>query len=181
MLTGTKTRSCSDSCSWQLWGNCTGEGECYPGETQERDCTINGYSGKDERTCMSNFKWGLWTGCTLPETQINIDSLRIINDDCVQPGGELMASLQVGYYSYKDGSITITAVIPDLGLRSRIGPIDVNSRDDISQLLIMRIPDDTPEGTYDVRFTINDDYRRVKYREITVSKSCGRCPDYCKV
>ena len=181
MLTGTKTRSCSDSCSWQLWGNCTGEGECYPGETQERDCTINGYSGKDERTCMSNFKWGLWTGCTLPETQINIDSLRIINDDCVQPGGELMASLQVGYYSYKDGSITITAVIPDLGLRSRIGPIDVNSRDDISQLLIMRIPDDTPEGTYDVRFTINDDYRRVKYREITVSRSCGRCPDYCKV
>ena len=181
MLTGTKTRSCSDSCSWQPWGNCTGEGECYPGTREERDCTTDGYSGKDERTCMSNFRWGAWTGCTLPETQINIDSLRIINDDCVQPGGELMASVQVGYYSYKDGSITITAVIPDLGLRSRIGPIDVNSRDDISQLLIMRIPDETPEGTYDVRFTINDDYRRVKYREITVSRSCGKCPDYCRV
>jgi hypothetical protein len=31
-----------------------------------------------------------------------------------------------------------------------------------------------------VRFTINDDFRRVKYREITVKNECGVCPAYCR-
>jgi hypothetical protein len=180
MLTGTRARECSSSCAWNSWGNCTGEGECNPGETEERGCEINSYSGIETRKCLSNFRWGVWSRCTIPSEKIDINMLRIINEDCVMPGEEIIAALSIGYYSYEEGDITITAVIPELGLRERIGPISTDDAETLSQLLVMEIPQGTPEGTYDVRFTINDDFRRVKYREITVKNECGVCPAYCR-
>ncbi|MEM3483898.1 MAG: hypothetical protein QXW00_04120 [Candidatus Woesearchaeota archaeon] len=179
MLTGIQIRNCTSSCVWTSWGECTGEGECYPGIKEERECTVNGYSGVQYRNCMSNFKWSSWSGCKLPNEDITVESLRIINGDCIEPGHSLIASLDIDYSSYREGSITITAVIQELGVISRVGPIDVREKDKLSKIILLEIPEDAIPGTYYVRFTINNDYRRVRYREITVSRACGVCPDYC--
>jgi len=171
-LGGRQYRICTNSCYWSDWGNCTNEGECNPGETEERDFPD---LGRQCRKCLSNFKWTEWSACAIPKTDIAVNELQIINEDCIKPGEDLTALIDFKLLGYHDEeNIKITAVIPDLSLRSRMGPFKMNSNDEISKVFVMTIPKDTPEGIYDVRFTINDDVRRVKHRTIIVRNNCCR-------
>lgn len=58
---GTQTKTCSSSCSWGGWGQCTAV--CSPGQTQQQSCTVNGQSGTKERSCNSSGQWGSWSSC----------------------------------------------------------------------------------------------------------------------
>ncbi|MCX6710102.1 MAG: hypothetical protein NTV63_04100 [Candidatus Woesearchaeota archaeon] len=168
---GSRFRTCDDSCYWGAFSNCTDEKECYPGTIEEEKCLIFGVR---KRICQSNYYWGSWSSCTFPRGDIAINQLQIINEDCIQPGEDLTALVDFSMLGYHEQEVKITAVIPDLSLRSRIGPIDVEADGEISRVLLLTLPEDTPEGVYDVRFTINDDIRRVKHRSIIVKKTCCR-------
>ncbi|MCA9374333.1 M23 family metallopeptidase [Candidatus Peregrinibacteria bacterium] len=58
---GTQTKTCSSSCNWSGWAQCTAE--CSPGQTQQQSCTVNGQSGTKERSCNSSGQWGSWSSC----------------------------------------------------------------------------------------------------------------------
>ena len=57
---GTKTRTCSNSCSWGSWGSCNGQGSCSPGQSQSQAC---GSCGTQTRTCSNSCSWGSWGSC----------------------------------------------------------------------------------------------------------------------
>ena len=66
-------------------------------------------------------------------------------------------------------NVRITYIIPDLGIRKRVGPFDLKRNRDVLKKINLEIPPDTPPGEYDVRITIsNGQFNRVKYRVITV-------------
>lgn len=101
--------------------------------------------------------------------QIKISGLRIINEE-VAAGEALLASLHI----YNTGSdelegIKAAIVIPELGIRSSVGPFDLESREGKSRIIYADIPDGAVPGEYTARITVsNDDYRRVRHRQIVV-------------
>jgi hypothetical protein len=60
---GTHSRVCSTQCAWGSWEICQNEGECAPGDTQERGCVIGLL--KQTRTCSDRCVWGDWIGLCL--------------------------------------------------------------------------------------------------------------------
>jgi len=110
----------------------------------------------------------------LPRRKIFVEQLSIINEDCIEPGDDLYAFVNfknMGFYDMRN--VRITAVIQELGIRQRLGPFKLEPDEELAKILITNIPEDTPEGTYYVRFTINDDMvRRVIYRDIIVRNNC---------
>ena len=66
-------------------------------------------------------------------------------------------------------NVRITYIIPDLGIRKRVGPFDLKRNKDVLKKINLEIPPDTPPGEYDLRITVsNGQFNRVKYRVITV-------------
>lgn len=65
---------------------------------------------------------------------------------------------------------TITVLNQELAIRTSIGPFDLGKGRDVSKMLLLRIPENAPEGTYMLRFTVssNSQVRRVVYRELNV-------------
>ena len=60
---GTRSRSCG-GCSWNSWGDCTGQGPCASGQTDEQSC---GDCGKHSRTCTGDCQWGDFGACSGPD------------------------------------------------------------------------------------------------------------------
>jgi hypothetical protein len=60
---GTHARTCSMSCTWGSWEICQNEGECTPGDMQERGCLIGLL--KQTRICSELCAWGEWIGLCL--------------------------------------------------------------------------------------------------------------------
>jgi hypothetical protein len=58
---GARSRVCDNQCSWGNWGSCQNEGECSPGEVQERGCLLT----RQTRTCSDRCVWGEWVGLCL--------------------------------------------------------------------------------------------------------------------
>jgi hypothetical protein len=65
---------------------------------------------------------------------------------------------------------TITVLNQELAIRTSIGPFDLGKGRDASKMLLLRIPENAPEGTHMLRFTVssNSQIRRVVYRELYV-------------
>jgi hypothetical protein len=60
---GTHARHCDMRCMWGSWEVCQNEGECVPGDTQERGCFLNLL--RQLRTCSDQCVWGEWVGLCL--------------------------------------------------------------------------------------------------------------------
>jgi len=60
---GTHARLCNALCTWGSWEICQNEGECVPGDTQERACLIGLL--RQTRTCSDRCVWGEWIGLCL--------------------------------------------------------------------------------------------------------------------
>ncbi|MGB9748420.1 MAG: putative Ig domain-containing protein [Candidatus Woesearchaeota archaeon] len=110
----------------------------------------------------------------LPRRKVFVEQLSIINEDCIEPGDDLYAFVNfknMGFYDMRN--VRITAVIQELGVRQRLGPFKLEPKEEIAKILITKIPEDASEGTYYVRFTINDDMvKRVIYRDIMIRNDC---------
>ncbi|MFH1641590.1 MAG: S8 family serine peptidase [Nanoarchaeota archaeon] len=100
---------------------------------------------------------------------VKISSAKIIND-YIQPGEDLQTKVSIENEGNTDlDDVKITLVIPELALRKRIGPFDLDEGDDITELIYAQMPDNTPPGEYLVRITIsNDKVKRVRHRSIIV-------------
>jgi hypothetical protein len=58
---GARSRVCDNQCSWGTWGSCQNEGECSPGDLEERVCLLT----RQTRTCSDRCVWGEWLGLCL--------------------------------------------------------------------------------------------------------------------
>ncbi|MEM4264024.1 MAG: hypothetical protein QW666_03985 [Candidatus Woesearchaeota archaeon] len=64
----------------------------------------------------------------------------------------------------------ITIINQELAIRTSTGPFDLGKGRSASKMLLLKIPENTPEGTYMLRFTVssNSQIRRVIYRELEI-------------
>lgn len=54
---GTQTRGCTNSCEWEPWSECEGQGVCMPGEVGEAsECADECFA--QTRTCLDTCEWG---------------------------------------------------------------------------------------------------------------------------
>ena len=70
--------------------------------------------------------------------------------------------------------VTLTVVIPELGMKRSIGPFDVKKDEDTTKKVLIELLDDAPAGEYDVRFTLSSDkagkdFRKVRHRTVSFS------------
>lgn len=66
-------------------------------------------------------------------------------------------------------NVKAVVVIQDLGVRDSIGPFDLKTSDERSELLLAQLDENTQPGVYPVRITLHsDEVTRVLYREIEV-------------
>jgi len=69
--------------------------------------------------------------------------------------------------SLNDARITVLQY--DLDVRQSLGPFDISSGDSKSKTLFVSIPEDAPQGEYDIEIRLsNDDKHRVIYRTVMV-------------
>jgi hypothetical protein len=98
-------------------------------------------------------------------------NVRII-DEVTEAGKEVTATVYLENEREEDlRNVRITVVIPELALRTRIGPFDLDEGDELNKKLLIDIPEGTPPGEYIARITISDmsgNVRKVKHRYITV-------------
>jgi hypothetical protein len=66
---GLETRTCLPGGTWDVFGPCTGEGECSPGDVEGRPCE----GGAEQRTCETTCVWSAYGpcegGCASGETE----------------------------------------------------------------------------------------------------------------
>ncbi len=109
-----------------------------------------------------------------PRRKFKVTTLHVLKNDCLEPGDDVVAVINfknLGFYDTRN--VKIRAVVHELDTARTVGPLRVNADDDISKVLIMRIPEDAEEGLYNIRFTLyNDNLRRVVYRDFIVRDSC---------
>ena len=62
-----------------------------------------------------------------------------------------------------------TVLVPELGIRQKMGSIDLSSGKSVTKKFVMEIPEDAQPGFYDVMITIyHDGVKRIKYRTIEI-------------
>ncbi|MFH2028260.1 MAG: C1 family peptidase [Nanoarchaeota archaeon] len=105
----------------------------------------------------------------LPKGKVKVGSARIVNEiagvgDYIESRLSLKNSGDKGLDDVK-----VTIVIPELGVRSRIGPFDLNEGEELTRAILAEIPEHTQPGEYVVRMTIsNDQTIRVRHRILIV-------------
>ncbi len=131
-------------------------------------------------SCDSNFVLCYFSGVlNFTTSDINtykqslkIKSLKFIDEE-VKAGDDVSAAITLANNRNNDFKDTkITVVFPELGLRKRIGPFDLDDDDEMTKQIYLTIPEDTPKGEYIAKITITNEkskIRRVKYRYITVT------------
>ncbi len=92
------------------------------------------------------------------------------DNEFVRPGDELTMFLNFENQGSEDlKDVRITAIIQDLGVRSRTLSVDVNDNNGVSRTLTLEIPENAQEGRYWVEVVIDiDGDRRVKFRPVDV-------------
>jgi uncharacterized membrane protein len=66
--------------------------------------------------------------------------------------------------------VTLTVVIPELGIKRSVGPFDVKKDEDTTKKVLIELLDDAPPGEYDIRFTLSsENFRKVRHRTVSFS------------
>ncbi|MBI4016532.1 MAG: hypothetical protein HY363_02455 [Candidatus Aenigmarchaeota archaeon] len=106
------------------------------------------------------------------ESELKIESLRLPAISTVSAGSALPLFISVkNTGDTKLENIHLSATIPELGIRRRLGPFDVNIGERESRNMLLEIPDWTEDGEYVLRFELgNDDARRIVHRPIQVAQ-----------
>lgn len=103
---------------------------------------------------------------------MKIDSLQILNE-YAKPGEDIGTLVRIQNNRNDDlEDVRITIIIPELGIRKRVGPFDIDDNDAIDKEIYLTLPDDVEPGDYIVKIITtnsNQDMRRVKHRYITVT------------
>ncbi|RLG24172.1 hypothetical protein DRN85_08090 [Methanosarcinales archaeon] len=158
---GAQTRTCVCGQYWTDWSEC--EGAVYPA-TEICDGLDNDCDGLTDEDGV----------CDTPLPDMNsvlgMTRFSIINDDYLRPGDNIMilVTLENNGNTNLNG-IQLTFVVPELGMRRRIGPFDLKKNKEITRLIILDIPYWAKPSYYNIRATAsNGDVRRVKHREILI-------------
>jgi hypothetical protein len=109
-----------------------------------------------------------------PERGLTFSRIRIMNrdgiQDVVQRGDVLMASITL--YNNEDvdlDDLKITIGIPDLGVYTSGGNLDLDEGDAITRYLILEIPPSAIPGIYYVRIVVyGDGLKRIKHRPFNI-------------
>lgn len=116
------------------------------------------------------------TGDVTPTTpkpgELYIHTVKFISEEYLKIGEELITNAMLDNVGETDlDQVKINVLIPDLGIRRSVGPVDIDVDDSINNDVYIEIPDWAQPGDYDVRITVsNDDIRRVIYRIMTVEE-----------
>ena len=106
---------------------------------------------------------------TYAREKIGWTQLNLINDR-VEAGEELLVLVSFtnkGLYDMDHSKITL--IFPELALRSRIGPFDLDAGESATHLVPLYIPRDVRPGVYTLRATVsNDGVTRIKHRDVRV-------------
>ncbi len=104
-----------------------------------------------------------------PRNNIKLDDISLASD-VVEAGDVLEAFVNIENIgqSRLEG-ISLTIVIPDLGLVATSTAEDIRTGDADEFSVALDIPEDVPPGVYDVRIIVsNDEMKRVKHRDIVI-------------
>ena len=103
---------------------------------------------------------------------MKIDSLQMLNE-YAKPGEDIGTIVRIQNNRNDDlEDVRITIMIPELGIRKRVGPFDIDDNDAIDKEIYLTLPDDVEPGDYIVKIITtnsNQDIRRVKHRYITIT------------
>jgi len=95
---------------------------------------------------------------------------RVNMPDIVFRGSQVPMRIEI--FNDAKGSLNdarITVLQYDLDVRQSLGPFDISSGDSKSKTLFVSIPEDAPQGEYDIEIRLsNDDKHRVIYRTVMV-------------
>ena len=104
----------------------------------------------------------------LPRGKIQIDQIRYLEEIRAGEDLEVLVSIE-NKNSLETKELSATVVIPDLGLRRKVGNEKLKSGETITKRVIIPIPKNTKPGIYDVMIAVNDhDTNRVRYRQIKI-------------
>ncbi len=96
--------------------------------------------------------------------RVFVSSIFIPNQDNIRAGSSV--PIAVVFKSDEDlENVKLSAIIAELGVRSAVGPFDVEKDKKVSKTLSLDIPEWTAPGSYYIRFSLNG---RVIYREIKI-------------
>ena len=106
----------------------------------------------------------------MPRKKVYIDNIYIQNYGVVRPGDYL--TVNVNFQNKGNGDMkqtSVTAYVPELSLRKKIGPFSVKAGKDVTKQLLLEIPPDCCAGLYDLRLVISDgSVKRVRHRQFIV-------------
>jgi len=104
-----------------------------------------------------------------PQNKIRIGAINI-PADFVKAGDDLVINLDFENSGDLDlDDVSATVVIPELGIRKKVGPFDVDKSSDASRAIMLPIPEDAEPGEYTARITIsNDKLKRVRHRQVII-------------
>ena len=98
------------------------------------------------------------------DERVFVSSIFIPNQDNIRAGSSV--PIAVVFKSDEDlENVKLTAIIAELGVRSAVGPFDVEKDKKVSKTLSLDIPEWTAPGSYYIRFSLDG---RVIYREIKI-------------
>jgi len=80
---GSRSRTCSDSCSWSSWGSCGGEGACAPDATRQNSCND---CGNQELRCSDACQWENVGNCDNSPARSCDDGNSCTQDNCSGTG-----------------------------------------------------------------------------------------------
>jgi len=106
-----------------------------------------------------------------PRQKYYWDQLRILNEDYLKPGDEMIVVVEFeNTDKYDVRNMKVTAMVDDLEMRLRKGPFTLKNGETVTKTFIMEIPYWAESGYYDLRVTLyGDGLRRVKHREFVVN------------
>lgn len=101
---------------------------------------------------------------------LKIESIRLPDVGDVAPGSVVPIFLSVRNNGDRRlENVHLSAMLPELGVRRRLGPFDVSVNERESRTLVLEIPDWAEEGEYMLLLELgNDDVRRILHRPIQV-------------
>ena len=104
------------------------------------------------------------------DSELKIEALRLPSLGDVSAGSALPVFVSVkNTGDRKLENIHLSATIPELGIRRRLGPFDVSVNERESRTLVLEIPDWVEEGEYVLRFELgNDDAKRIVHRPVWI-------------
>lgn len=155
--------------------NLDSDGKIYwmplPHDIGKNSVTVTINNGVEERTVS----WTITVLSKAPEAetlreQLGINRITFPEGDSVSRGNSLPITLHLdnyGDFDLEDVRVTVSNL--ELGIRSRIGPFDLDEGDEMSRTVYVDIPTYAQSGWYDLRITVaNDELHRTKHRDIWV-------------